>query len=174
MLCCQSGVLLQVIECLRAHRRLRHGSALELLKLAEALGTHSISPYELKQLIMLLRPGSGGSNGDEKFPYKSHVIHVISSMARRDGFEACRRYFDVGPDSRGLSVPTIRDWTGPAAGFTFHCWIRLDKCPAATTSAKAGEGERRRQLYSVYTSGGNGFEAFVTSGGVLVGMIYCQ
>ena len=166
MLCCQSGVLLQVIECLREHGRLRHASALELLKMAESLGTHSISPYELKQLVMLLRPGSG-EGGDSRFPYKSHVIHIVSSMARRDGYEACRRYFEVGPESRGLSVPGIRDWSAPAAGLTFHCWLRLDKGEAATVES-AGLPGRRRQLYSLYTSGGNGFEAFVTSRGILV------
>ncbi len=165
MLCCQSGVLLQLIECLKTHTRLHHRTAVELLKLIESLGCHSIGPYELKQLITLLRPTKGESDED-KFPYRSHVIHVISSMARRDGYEACRRYFDIGRDSKGISIPAIREWQGPVSGFTFHCWLRLDNL-----NQRPDEPLRRRQLYSLYGSSGNGFEAFLTQEGVLVAAV---
>ncbi len=170
MLCCQSGVLLELVECLKAHQGLAHRSSVELLRLSESLGTHSITPYELKQFIMLLRPSvrevNDSSEQQKKFPYKSHVIHVISSMAKRDGYEACRRYFDVGAGCKGLSVPGIREWQGPLAGFTFHCWLRLDRVTDA-----GQQPARRRQLYSFYTSGGNGFEAFITADGVLVAAV---
>jgi len=164
MLCCRSGIILQLVECLKAHRRLRHRTAIELLKLIENLGTHSISPFELKQLITLLteaKPGTPESEGD-RFPYKSHVIHVVSAMAKGDGYEECRRYFDVGKGSKGISVPGIRDLTPPTSGLTFHCWLRLDRLE------NSGGLYGRRQLYSLYTSGGNGFEAFISNEGLLV------
>ena len=114
-------------------------------------GMHSITPLELKNVIALLK---------DAFPFKSHIIHVLSSMSKGDGYTACRQYFDIGPSTEGITVPQIRQWSGPAAGFSFHCWLRLDKMDTFT--------QQRRQLYSFYTSGGNGFEAFVTSGGTFV------
>ena len=112
---------------------------------------HSITPLELKNVIALLK---------DAFPFKSHIIHVLSSMSKGDGYTACRQYFDIGPTTPGITVPQIRQWSGPSAGFSFHCWLRLDKLDTFT--------QQRRQLYSFYTSGGNGFEAFVTSGGTFV------
>ena len=85
-------------------------------------GSHSISPYELKQLIMLLQkhPDEDDDDDDDqsgsRFPYKSHVIHVISSMAKNDGFDVCRQYFEIGPGVEGLTVPQIRQWQGPLNG----------------------------------------------------------
>jgi len=165
MLCCQFGVILQIIECLKKHSRLRHRTAIELLKLVERLGVHSITPFELKQRIMLLGEAKVGTpdSQNEGFPYKSHVIHVVSSMAKGDGYESCRRYFDLAKGSKGLSVPGIRDLTPPQTGLTFHCWLRLDKA--------VKNRNRRRQLYSLYTSGGNGFEAFITPEGVLTAAV---
>ncbi len=72
----------------------------------------------------------------------------------------CRQYFDISSQVEGLSVPGIRQWSGPAAGFSFHCWLRLDKLDTFA--------QQRRQLYSFYSTSGQGFEAFVTSGGTFV------
>jgi hypothetical protein len=174
MLCCQSGIILQLIQCLKEHGRLRHRTVIELLRLIESLGTHSIRPYELKQLITLLREATTGTPDSDggRFPYKSHVIHVISSMAKGDGYEECRRYFDVGKGCKGITVPGIRDLSPPTSGLTFHCWLRLDK--QVGNAAASAVDSRRRQLYSLYTSSGNGFEAFVTSRGVLVAAVACK
>ena len=111
-------------------------------------------PYELKKLIMLLRRRSSEDDDADKdsasavsssFPLRSHVIHVMSSMAKNDGFDVCRQYFDIGRRDKGLSVPNIRDWQpGPVSGFSFHCWIRLDN-PRGV--ADRGGKEERRQLY---------------------------
>ena len=106
------------------YRKLDPKCAMEILKMIETLGQHSISPYELKQLIGLLQDKEDGEDSKDgkaqsssaftthqrKFPYKSHVIHVISSMARGSGFEICRHYFDIPLDSAGLTVPNIRQW----------------------------------------------------------------
>ena len=152
MVCCTSGLILSIVQTLKqAHQRLDGKSAIELLLLLKSLGMHSITPLELKHLIGLLK---------DEFPFKSHVIHVLSAMSKGDGFAVCRQYFDISAQVDGLNVPQIRNWQGPITGFTFHCWIRLDKME---TFAK-----QRRQIYSFYTNSGNGFEAFVTSGGTLV------
>lgn len=152
MLCCSSGLILSIVETLqKAHMRLDGKSAIELLLLLKSLGMHSITPLELKHLIGLLK---------DAFPFKSHVIHVLSSMSKGDGFVVCRQYFDISASVEGLSVPTIRQWAGPLTGFSFHCWLRLDKLETFE--------QQRRQLYSFYTTSGHGFEAFVTSGGTFV------
>ena len=64
----------------------------------------------------------------------------------------------MGRNDKGLTVPSIRQWTGPASGFAFHCWIRLDNNDLGGSSGR--QKEQRRQLYSFYTSSGNGFERF--------------
>lgn len=126
MLCCQSGVLVALIDALKdGYKKLDPRCAMEILKIIETLGQHSISPYELKQLIGLLQDkedetefnvtdtkeqSSTFTKTPRKFPYKSHVIHVISSMARGSGFEVCRHYFDIPFGSAGLTVPNIRQW----------------------------------------------------------------
>ena len=121
MLCCQSGVLVALINALKdGYKKLDPKCAMEILRMIETLGQHSISPFELKQLIGLLQDKENIEDNQEqsnsafkrhrKFPYKSHVIHVISSMARGSGFEVCRHYFDIPLDSAGLTVPNIRQW----------------------------------------------------------------
>ena len=121
MLCCQSGVLVALTDVLKvSYKKLDPRCALQILKMIEALGQHSISPFELKQLIGLLQDKDFenqdsndqlvGVKFPQKFPYKSHVIHVISSMARGSGFEVCRHYFDIPLGSNGLTVPNIRQW----------------------------------------------------------------
>ena len=154
MLCCQSGTILNVLNVLRRHERLHAQSAVALLRLVECLGAHSISPYELKKLIMLLQERSVSGETGEKdsavsssssFPLRSHVIHVMSSMAKNDGYDVCRQYFDIGRQDKGLSVPNIREWQpGPVSGFSFHCWLRLDN---PSSGANRGVKEERRQLY---------------------------
>ena len=73
-------------------------------------------------MIMLLQKhddddDSGDGENGSRFPYKSHVIHVISSMAKNDGFDVCRQYFDIGSGVEGLTIPQIRQWgTGPLNG----------------------------------------------------------
>ena len=108
MLCCQSGLILTIVTTLqKAHSRLDGKSAIEMLLLLKSLGMHSITPLELKNVIALLK---------DPFPFKSHVIHVLSSMSKGDGFVVCRQYFDISAKDEGLTVPTIRQWPGPIAG----------------------------------------------------------
>ena len=136
MMCCQNGLILKIVETLqKAHQRLDGKSAVELLLLLKSLGMHSINPLELKNIIALLK---------DPFPFKSHIIHVLSSMSKGHGFTVCRQYFDISNHNsddtqNGITVPNIRQWSGPTAGFSFHCWIRLDQLDTMTM--------QRRQIY---------------------------
>ena len=170
MLCCQNHLIGDIINTLQAHERLQKLSAEFLLKLVESLGQHSLTAEEMKSLIKLLQNKSDDSYCDNttEFPYKSHVIHIISSIAKGDGFEQCRNYFDIQESTEGVSVPSVRDWPPPAVGFTFHVWIRLDPPPSSPP------GQVRRQLYSLYTNSGHGLEAFFTLDGSLVVATACK
>eukprot|EP00090_Calanus_glacialis_P023550 TRINITY_DN363_c0_g1_i1.p1 TRINITY_DN363_c0_g1~~TRINITY_DN363_c0_g1_i1.p1 ORF type:complete len:2732 (-),score=430.45 TRINITY_DN363_c0_g1_i1:184-7587(-) len=162
MLCCHYGLIKDIVDTLCCHERLQKLSAEFLLKLIEILGQHSLSAEEMKILIKLLQNGSQENEDDvAQFPYKSHIIHIISSIAKGDGFEHCRQYFDIQESTDGISVPSIREWASPVFGFTFHAWVRLD--PLA-----ASHGQIRRQLYCFYTNSGTGLEAFFIPNGTLV------
>ena len=130
----------------------------------ETLGQHSVSAEELKLLLQLLQ--SGGEE-EEEFPYRSHVIHIISTIAKGDGYEHCRHYWDLQEPCDGITVPSIGQWTGPVLGFTFHVWLRLDPLPPTSQLT-------RRQLYAFYTAGGSGMEAFCQGDGTLVVASTCK
>ena len=120
MLCCQSGVIVELVETLKSHGRLDPRAAMEILKTIEALGSHSISPYELKQLISLLQQDRADVERQEAFPYKSHVIHVVSSIAKGTGYAICRNYFDIPPDAiQGRDDIIISSYTVKTKGKTF-------------------------------------------------------
>ena len=156
-LCCQSGVVITAVGTLRCHRRLQALSAEFLLRLVETLCQHSLGAEELKLLLQLLQPQQEGT-----FPYRSHVTHIISTIARGDGYEHCRHYFDIHEATDGITVPSIGQWAGPVLGFTFHSWLRLDPSPPGAA------GLARRQLYTFYTASGSGLEAFCQVDGTLV------
>ena len=61
------------------------------------LGQHSVSAQELKLLLTFLQNESNQEEDDDRtaFPFKSHIIHIISSMAKGSGFEQSRQYFDI-------------------------------------------------------------------------------
>jgi len=110
----------QIIETLKSFDRLHERSVNELFGLLQSLGSHSISPFELKKLLGLLQNDDDQSN-DEKdrlaFPYKSQVVECINYMAKGTGRHVCRQYFDIRPKTdEGLAVPNIRQWTGPVHG----------------------------------------------------------
>ena len=133
MLCCQFKLINDIINTLKSHERLQKSSAEFLLKLIESLGQQSLTADEMKLLIRLLQnktdqdQGAGDIHDNTtEFPYKSHVIHIISSIAKGDGYEHCNNYFDLQEATDGISVASIREWAGPGQGFTFHAWLRLD------------------------------------------------
>ena len=85
MLCCEFGLILHIVTTLeKSYQRLDGKSAIELLLLLKSLGMHSITPLELKHVIGLLKL--------EAFPFKSHVIHVLSSMSKGGNFTFYIKY----------------------------------------------------------------------------------
>jgi predicted nucleic acid-binding protein len=97
-LCCSSGLLTDIVSALRCHDRLQRPSADHLLRLLETLGQHSITAAELKLFLQLLQQQQQDWEQEqqlEQFPYKSQIIHIISSIARGDGFQHSRQYFDI-------------------------------------------------------------------------------
>ena len=104
-LCCSSGLLADIVATLRCCQRdrLQRASADHLLRLLEALGQHSLTAAELKLLLQLLQQQQLEEEEERsEFPYKSQIIHIISSIARGDGFQHSRQYFDIqgaGPEN---------------------------------------------------------------------------
>lgn len=51
--------------------------------------------------------------------------------------------------SDGISVPEIKKWPGSLFGFTFHCWISLDKMNNDSSYVKSqGTSSYRRQIFT--------------------------
>ncbi|GLG93298.1 Neurobeachin [Gryllus bimaculatus] len=158
-LACRKGVILEVCHSLSlSHTMLNPKAVNEMIKLLEVLASHSITSYELKELFLLLR-----EDGTIKFPYRLQLLHTISSVARKDDFMYSHSYFDIQKDTDGITVPGIRKWAGGGAGFSFHCWLRLDEVHDTGSHAPI-----RRQLFSLLTGSGVGLEAFFHNDGCLV------
>ncbi|XP_068790145.1 neurobeachin-like protein 2 isoform X3 [Struthio camelus] len=134
--------------------------AQNLLELLRALGGLSLRPGELRQLLQLLRV----ERGRGPHPYTAPVIRALSGMGRAEGPARALRSFDLTPSMAGIMVPAIQKWPGGA--FAFHAWLCLSEEPGRQAERPARP--KRRQLYSFFTAGGTGFEAFFTADGVLV------
>uniref|UniRef100_A0A6I8PRN1 Neurobeachin-like protein 2 n=1 Tax=Ornithorhynchus anatinus TaxID=9258 RepID=A0A6I8PRN1_ORNAN len=150
--CVRAGMVDRLLEALGAGPGPR--CADHLLQLLRALGGVSLRPAQLRRLFRLLWPEAGRA----AHPLAAPVVRALSGMARREGPDRALRYFDLTPGMAGIAVPPIQRW--PGAGFSFHAWLCLNREPASRL--------RRRQLYSFFTPGGTGFEAFFTAGGTLV------
>ncbi|KAM8810447.1 neurobeachin-like protein 2 [Eudromia elegans] len=127
--------------------------AQHLLELLQALGGLSLRPAELRQLLRLPQ-GAGG-------PGAAPVVRALSAMARAEAPPRALRSFDLTPSMAGIMVPAIHKW--PGSSFAFHAWLCLGE-----ETERRSPAPRRRQLYSFFTAGGTGFEAFFTAAGVLV------
>jgi hypothetical protein len=46
--------------------------------------------------------------------------------------------------AEGISVPSIKKWSGAGYGFSFHCWVRLD---SIEESQLVSATSYRRQLF---------------------------
>ncbi|XP_036393977.1 neurobeachin-like protein 2 isoform X2 [Megalops cyprinoides] len=174
----EAGLVGALLKVLAEPDRLDRQCADALLGLLQDLGSLSLRPNELKQLLRLLRTEQGAH------PYCSRIIRVLSAMAAREGRSSALQYFDLTPSMAGIMVPTIQRW--PGSGFAFHAWLCLNAephplcsefstpttpgspMPPASPGTPGMKGPRRRQLYSFFTASGTGFEAFFTTEGVLV------
>ena len=65
-ICCQRGMLSHVISALESHKKLHIRSTLQLLRLIQSLGTHSITAAELKQVLRLMREADDGNKVNRK------------------------------------------------------------------------------------------------------------
>uniref|UniRef100_A0A8C2D486 Neurobeachin-like protein 2 n=1 Tax=Cyprinus carpio TaxID=7962 RepID=A0A8C2D486_CYPCA len=156
--CVNSSMTLIVLSALERHERLHRACAESLVGLLGSLGSQSLSSSELQNLLRLLRQDEPGG----AHPYVGPVLRALLGMVRKQGLESAMQYFDLSPPMAGIAVPTILRWPGFA--FSFFAWLSLDQDQLGLPS----KGEKRKQLYSFFTPGGTGFEAFISSAGVLV------
>ncbi|NWR38628.1 NBEL2 protein, partial [Tachuris rubrigastra] len=155
--CVKAGMVGSLLGALGTEPALPSACSQNLLELLRALGSLSIRPGELRQLLRLLRHERGWG----PHPYVCPVIRALSGMARAEGPPRALQSFDLSPGMAGIMVPTIQKWPGGA--FAFHAWLCLSE-----EEPEPPARPKRRQLYSFFTAGGTGFEAFFTAGGVLV------
>ncbi|MCJ8729842.1 hypothetical protein PDJAM_G00110980 [Pangasius djambal] len=146
-----------VLSTLERDTRLPRVCAESLLALLGALGAESLSGAELQRLLGLLR-----NPENHPHPYTEPVLRSLLAMLRKHTLHSATHYFDLTPPMAGIAVPTISRWLGSA--FSFLAWLSLDQ----DQLEPAGKGEKRKQLYSFFTPGGTGFEAFISSSGSLV------
>ncbi|XP_062978473.1 neurobeachin-like protein 2 isoform X1 [Elgaria multicarinata webbii] len=159
--CVKAGMVGCLLDALCAAEQALDGKCSEnLIYLLQVLGSLSIRPGELRQLLKLLRTDPGNA----PHPYTTPVIRALSGMAREDGPERALQYFDLTPSMAGIMVPAIQKW--PGSGFAFHAWVCLVE--EAKDSPEEAARLKRKQLYSFFTAGGTGFEAFFTADGMLV------
>ncbi|XP_062302263.1 neurobeachin-like protein 1 isoform X3 [Osmerus eperlanus] len=156
--CVNAAMAVRVLATLEHHGRLHRACAESLVGLLGALGSQSLGGGELLQLLRLLRPQEAG----QAHPYVGPVLRAILGMVRKQGLESAMQYFDLSPSMAGVAVPTILRWPGYA--FSFLAWLSLDQ----DQQGPPGKGDKRKQLYSFFTPGGTGFEAFISSAGGLV------
>ncbi|KAM6945740.1 LOW QUALITY PROTEIN: neurobeachin-like protein 1 [Aplochiton taeniatus] len=156
--CVNAATAARLLAALGHHGRLHRASADSLVGLLGSLGSQSLSGRELLQILRLLRPLEPG----QAHPYVGPVLRALLSMVRKQGLESAMQYFDLSPSMAGIAVPTLMRW--PGAAFSFLAWVSLDQDQMGSPT----KGEKRKQLYSFFTPGGTGFEAFISSAGVLV------
>ncbi|NXT30836.1 NBEL2 protein, partial [Pelecanoides urinatrix] len=155
--CVKAGMVGCLLGALATEPALPAACSENLLELLRALGSLSIRPGELRQLLRLLRR----ERGRGPHPYAAPVIRALSGMARVEGPPRALQCFDLTPGMAGIMVPAVQKWPGGA--FAFHAWLCLSE-----EEPEPPVRPKRRQLYSFFTAGGTGFEAFFTAGGVLV------
>ncbi|KAA8579540.1 hypothetical protein FQN60_006633 [Etheostoma spectabile] len=155
--CVNAAMVMQALACLERHKRLHRACAESLLGLVGSLGSQSLSARELLGLLLLLRP----LESTQAHPYVGPALRALLAMVRKQGLESAMQYFDLSPSMAGIVVPTVQRWPGSA--FSFLAWLSLDQDQLGPLSK-----DKRKQLYSFFTPGGTGFEAFISSAGVLV------
>ncbi|XP_069471622.1 neurobeachin-like protein 1 isoform X2 [Ambystoma mexicanum] len=158
--CVNANMVLRIVDTLNFHIFLHRCCAENLISFLGSLGSQSMSSEALHQLIRLLRT----EEPNQSHPYIIPVIRALLAMARKQGLDSALQYFNLSHSMSGISVPAIQKWPGSA--FSFFAWLCLDQ--DQWTIGASSKGGKRKQLYSFFTGSGMGFEAFITSSGVLV------
>uniref|UniRef100_A0A673B7T6 Neurobeachin-like 1 n=1 Tax=Sphaeramia orbicularis TaxID=375764 RepID=A0A673B7T6_9TELE len=155
--CVNAAMVMRALAALERQQRLHRACAESLFGLVGSLGSQSLSTRELLGFLRLLRP----PDSSQGHPYVGPALRALLTMVRKQGLESAMQYFDLSPSMAGIAVPTVQRWPGSA--FSFLAWLSLDQDQLGSPSK-----DKRKQLYSFFTPGGTGFEAFISSAGVLV------
>ncbi|XP_028319544.1 neurobeachin-like protein 1 isoform X2 [Gouania willdenowi] len=155
--CVNSAMVVRALAALECHQRLHRACAESLFGLVGSLGSQSLSSRELLGYLRLLRP----PDPNQAHPYVGAALRGLLVMVRKQGLESAMQYFDLSPSMAGIVAPTVTRWPGSA--FSFLAWLSLDQDQLGPVSK-----DKRKQLYSFFTPGGTGFEAFFSSAGALV------
>ncbi|XP_072228514.1 neurobeachin-like protein 1 isoform X2 [Leuresthes tenuis] len=155
--CVNAAMVMRALAALKRHERLHRACSESLFGLVGSLGSQSLSARELLGLLRILRP----TESNQAHPYVGPALRALLAMVRKQGLESAMQYFDLSPSMAGIVVPTVQRWPGSA--FSFLAWLSLDQDQLGPLSK-----DKRKQLYSFFTPGGTGFEAFISSAGVLV------
>ncbi|KAM8904058.1 neurobeachin-like protein 1 isoform 2-T3 [Spinachia spinachia] len=155
--CVNAAMVMRALTGLERDQQLHRVCAESLLGLVGSLGSQSLAARELLELLRLLRP----PESTQVHPYVGPALRALLAMVRKQGLESAMQYFDLSPSMAGIVVPTVQRWPGSA--FSFLAWLSLDQDQLGPPSK-----DKRKQLYSFFTPGGTGFEAFISSAGVLV------
>ncbi|XP_043931342.1 neurobeachin-like protein 1 [Protopterus annectens] len=158
--CVNANMVLSIIESLNFYEGIHRTCAENLISLLGSLGSQSLSSGELLRLLRLLRTG----DSRHTHPYTVPVMRAMLAMARKQGLENALQYFNLSHSMAGISVPVIQKWPGYA--FSFFAWLCMDQEQQSTSLLS--KGNKRKQLYSFFTTGGTGFEAFISFSGMLV------
>ncbi|XP_053326637.1 neurobeachin-like protein 1 isoform X2 [Spea bombifrons] len=153
-MCVNASMVIRIINTLNSHLSLHRCCAENLIALLGSLGSLSMSSEELFHLIGILRV----DDHKQSHPYVIPVTRALLAIARKQGLESALQYFNLSHSFAGIAVPTIQKWPGSA--FSFFAWFCLDQDQSIL-------GGKRKQLYSFFTDSGMGFEAFISSTGVL-------
>ncbi|XP_056884546.1 neurobeachin-like protein 1 isoform X3 [Takifugu flavidus] len=155
--CVNAAMVMQALAVLERHQRLHRACAESLFGLVGSLGSQSLSARELLGFLHLLRP----PDSSKAHPYVGPALRSLLAMVRKQGLESAMQYFDLSPSMAGIVVPTVQRW--PGSSISFFAWLSLDQDQLGPSSK-----DKRKQLYSFFTPGGTGFEAFISSAGLLV------
>ncbi|CAG01002.1 unnamed protein product, partial [Tetraodon nigroviridis] len=155
--CVNAAMVMQALAVLERHQHLHRACAESLFGLVGSLGSQSLSARELLGFLQLLRP----PDSSKAHPYVGPALRSLLAMVRKQGLESAMQYFDLSPSMAGIVVPTVQRW--PGSSISFFAWLSLDQDQLGPSSK-----DKRKQLYSFFTPGGTGFEAFISSAGLLV------
>lgn len=183
--CVNAAMVMQALAVLGRHQRLHRACAESLFGLVGSLGSQSLSARELLGFLHFLRPPDSST----AHPYVGPALRSLLVMVRKQGLESAMQYFDLWPSMAGIVVPTVQRW--PGSSISFFAWLSLDQDQLGPSSK-----DKRKQLYrwggenstvttgftshtdstwllhfildSFFTPGGTGFEAFISSAGLLV------
>lgn len=81
---------------------------------------------------------------EKDFSHKIPLLHILCNITRK-GYFVCKAFLDLQSEADGITVPNICKWNNTSYGFSFHCWICIEKLPESHESY----GKQRQLLKSV-------------------------